>query len=406
MTPAFLRYATSQGPHGLADVVHVQPAPTATSREIIAGVKPELLQILARAHDGKINAANLQDALAATDRRGVTEQSFARILRRLTGGLSQLPHDLFMPQIELAGEGFRREPYYEAFAARWAARLEAERPQNLNAVPAFWKTGERLDARQAEVLDDIDDLVEKTDRPVVIFDLDECLFASKMREWQIWQEFAKSDDCTDATLRAKLKQLKPEHIDSWDLSHVMVANLGLDEALFAANHQVMRDFHAKRFFGNEHLKYDTPLPGAALFVGGLHARGAHVVYLTGRSEERMRTGTIGALLAGGFPIDPIDWRTTLLMKPDSANIQKISGEPEQARITRQRDAVAEFKKRAYVDIAALGSVVASFDNDAANVNGLYRRFHTDVGFAVRVNTMVPRAENDEPGVFVIDGFVR
>lgn len=402
MTPAFLRYATSQGPHGLADAVQNPDLPSTAPATIVKNVLPDLYQLLAKRREQQRDTEVLQLALADVSRGDVSQST----LRRICGGLSQLPSDLFMPQMAELDAEFRNTPYYDSFATRWAARLEAELRRSNVVLPSFWKTGLKLGNAQRNILVSIEELVEATENPVVIFDLDECLFASKMREWAIWQEFAKSDAVASASLRTKLKELKPHHIDSWDLKHVMVDNLGMDEALFESARVAMRKFHAARFFTNDYLRHDTPLPGAALFVGGLHARGAHIVYLTGRSEERMRAGTIGALLAGGFPIDPIDWRTTLLMKSDKDNAQAIAGESETDRITRQRASDKAFKQRAYAQIEALGTVVGSFDNQPSNTNGLFMRFHTGSGYAVLVNTMAAPDEPPLDEVYVLDGFVR
>lgn len=401
MRPVFLRYALSQGPHGLADAVLDRPLQKNDPLHIVRSVWPDLLTLVKKSDLHSAGGRALRGGLQKFSQGDWTPET----LRRITGGLSQLPPALFSSKFDFNWRTRSGEDY-ERFAFRRAARSEAlDYSENKNH-PAFWQTGKSLPEGQAQLLTGIEHLVERTPDAVVILDLDETLFASTMREWQIWQEFAKSNECQDPALREHLLKLKPAQITSWNLKEVMVDNLGVDAALFEAHRQAMRAFHAQRFFTNKYLQYDTPLPGAALFVGGLHARGAHIVYLTGRSEERMRDGTIGALLAGGFPIDPINWRVTLLMKPDAANTLDVPGESEEARSARQRASDEAYKSAAREQIAALGgTVVASLDDQPANVNALYNRFHVGSGYAVRMSTMAT-SQTLVDGVYLLNGFVR
>jgi hypothetical protein len=162
-----------------------------------------------------------------------------------------------------------------------------------------------------------------------------------------------------------------------------------------------------RFFSNEYVRFDTPLADAPLFFGGLHARGVHIVYLTGRSAEEMGEGTLRALRIHGFPIDPIRWRTTLIMKEGTNKALITPDMSEEDRRTALKRSDEAFKREAFARIRDMGTVVASIDNEPGNVNRLYDEFHRDgAGMAVRMATTQARDEPLHTGVVVIRGFLR
>jgi hypothetical protein len=95
----------------------------------------------------------------------------------------------------------------------------------------------------------------------------------------------------------------------------------------------------------------TPMPGAAGYLRALERAGASIVYLTGRPEDR-RAATGKVLRALGVPRGA---RHRLIMN----------------RLPPDRP-IVESKEAAQAEILALGTPVAFFDNDLANVR-LFRR---------------------------------
>jgi hypothetical protein len=90
----------------------------------------------------------------------------------------------------------------------------------------------------------------------------------------------------------------------------------------------------------------SPMPGAAGYLRALEKAGARIVYLTGRHEEH-RAATRKVLRALGVPRGP---RHRLIMN----------------RLSTDRP-IVESKRAARAEILRLGTPVALFDNDLANV---------------------------------------
>ena len=111
--------------------------------------------------------------------------------------------------------------------------------------------------------------------------------------------------------------------------------------------------------------------------------GADVVYLTGRDEPGMGKGTRDRLLHDGFPWDVP--RTHLLLKPNS-NVPDL-----------------EHKLGAGEYIRKHGTLVASFENEPANLSALYgavpEAMHVYVDTVSSDHQAVPRQ-----GLYRISGF--
>ncbi len=99
----------------------------------------------------------------------------------------------------------------------------------------------------------------------------------------------------------------------------------------------------------------SPMPGAAGYLRALEKAGARIVYLTGRPEEA-RTATAKVLRALGVPRGP---RHRLIMN----------------RLPPDRP-IVESKQAARAEIVRVGTPVALFDNDLANVR-LFRHQYPD-----------------------------
>ena len=184
-------------------------------------------------------------------------------------------------------------------------------------------------------------LAQAHQHPIVVFDLDDTLFQTAPRHKAILAAWAQTP--AGAPYAAAIAALPVERI-SYDIGDT-AKTLGIPDALVPG----LKQFWADRFFTSEYVQYDTPNPGAVAYANALQQAGAEVVYLTGRSET-MGDGTEKALKAFGFPWNPQHGSTALMLKATAA----------------QHD--VDFKAAASRSIAATGTVVASIDNEPANVN--------------------------------------
>lgn len=184
--------------------------------------------------------------------------------------------------------------------------------------------------------------------PVLLLDLDSTLFHSDARHLQILSDYIDHHHPGDEKLLQALEELHAAgHI--WNPAENLVAAGIQDEAL-------LRHFFAywrERYFGNDYLCHDVPVPGAPEYVRACHALGGFCFYLTGRVDSLMREGTRESLFQNGFPMDH---RTRLHMKPALTD----------------RD--LEFKRSAIEALRAAGEVVGIFENEPANVNLFHETF--------------------------------
>ena len=248
-----------------------------------------------------------------------------------------------------------------------------------------WVAASRFLARpQGETLDGIKAQVElaaevarrtRTPAPVVVFDLDGTLFDNRFRTLRILQEWLRETPDLDPSVREALAALHPSDI-AYDLPGTF-HRVGLSADLPAVRDALdsAGRFWKARFFTNDYQQYDRPLAGAHAFVTALRRAGATIVYLTGRDEPNMGAGTRAALRAHGFPLDE---RSELILKD------------------RFETPDAEFKAKALPAILRRGPVLATFDNEPANVVV----FNT--GFKTATNVFVDTDYSDKP-VPVTDG---
>ena len=167
---------------------------------------------------------------------------------------------------------------------------------------------------------------------VAVFDLDSTLFCVSPRTLQILQHFAKQKDFIkrypqEVHVLQRLTIL-PSFYHIWET----LAHLGLQNP--SRQFQLdLKAFWRKHFFSNEYLVHDVPYSGAVPFVTHLHAQKAHIIYLTGRSQN-MTEGTYKSLHTHGFPVG--DTGVTLALKPHGGRedaefkcdfLQKVKGSP-------------------------------------------------------------------------------
>lgn len=190
------------------------------------------------------------------------------------------------------------------------------------------------------VLEDIRKAAGK--RPIAVFDLDSTLFSTQERNYVILREFAERNDAP-MELRRVVERLRPSDM-GWNVMEDLRRHGFEDrEAL-----RELRRFWFDRFFRDEYVLHDRPLPGAPEFVNEAHAAGATIFYLTGRDEPNMGRGTRESLRAHRFPLD--EERVILRLKP------------------RFEDEDLAFKRGVVEELRTIGQVVAAFENEPANAN--------------------------------------
>lgn len=202
-----------------------------------------------------------------------------------------------------------------------------------------------------EVLPEVIDRVEKSsDRPVVVFDIDDTLTSTRDRHLRVLKKFV-----TFETIRETF----PDEVEAVDELKANKMHYELEDSLHAAGIHtdpfinLAKAYWTTNFYGNDFPRYDRIIHGAVDYVNEVYSAGAIIVYLTGRDEPRMGIGTRENLRLRGFPLGG---RAKLMMKP-TKEVPDL-----------------DFKKGAFDAIARLGSVVAVFENEPANINAMVARF--------------------------------
>jgi predicted secreted acid phosphatase len=213
------------------------------------------------------------------------------------------------------------------------------------------------DLSQKQVLQAVADRAKSTDRPLILLDLDSTLYEVGPRSHQILNEWiATPESDRFPQVKKALARLEGQHIGYSIADTFKTMGLHLDDKTSENNAawEMAKKFWATRFFTHDYLQYDKAYPGAAEFTRKLYDIGTHIVYLTGRDEPGMGEGTRRKLVQDGFP-----WnvpRTTLLMK-------KHPSLPD-----------LEHKLEAAQFLQTHGTLIASFENEPANLSALCHAF--------------------------------
>jgi len=145
-----------------------------------------------------------------------------------------------------------------------------------------------------------------------VFDLDSTLFNVAPRFSRIIKDF-----CKDSGMLQKY----PQAIARLELAEVTTHPYYLKEFMNKIGltdqpkefYKEVFEYWRERFFRDDYVIFDEPEKGAVEFVNRMLELGAHVIYLTGRDEPRMKLGTIESLKKWNFPLEPD--RADLVLKP-------------------------------------------------------------------------------------------
>ena len=185
---------------------------------------------------------------------------------------------------------------------------------------------------------------------LVVFDLDDTLLSTVHRHRRILMEYSAHP----AVVRRFPGVLALRRLPLSCYRYLIAdtaREAGLSEPALLED---LKAFWFARFFRNEYLEADEPIPGATGYCREVERRGGTVVYLTGR-DEAMRAGTEASLERHGFPV-PDGRAVRLVLKP------------------RFEMADHEFKAGALRALAALGPVAGGFENEPGHANLLAATF--------------------------------
>jgi hypothetical protein len=226
----------------------------------------------------------------------------------------------------------------------------------------------------ASVLERVETTAASGERPVVVLDVDSTLLSTSRRHCRILREYAEQSG--DAALVAFVAALDPDGF-GWKVSEQLRGT--------AHEHHIepIFPFWWDRFFHPDYLREDVAVHGAVDFVKGVVERGGWAYYLTARHLPDMGAATVESLLRLGFPM--LSTRTKLHLKPS----KDVGDKP--------------YKRGAMADIGALGTVVATFENDPGNANAFATAFPAAINVWMR-SVWPADAADPVPELKWIDGF--
>ena len=207
--------------------------------------------------------------------------------------------------------------------------------------------------------------------PVVVLDLDSTLIDTGPRHLAILEAFGSAHDIDVSDVLAYYA-CRPV---GWAVDPGLQA-CGWPEQRVSAFHA----FWAERFFDGAWCRFDQATPGAVALARAVIQSGGIACYLTARPSPTMGIGTVTSLTALGFPL--FRARAPLHMKP-SPHLSD-----------------ARFKRAARQEVAALGTVVATFDNEPAHVNAMQEAFPDAAHFLVG-DVCSPDAPAPSPGIVAL-----
>lgn len=195
----------------------------------------------------------------------------------------------------------------------------------------------------------LDAIVAQTSKPVFILDLDGTLFDVVYRTMEIMKRFAAQPEIREKFPEHLGTVNKLRHQDYLYSLEQTLNSVGIDRYSEHNAHflHAAETFWFKHFFTDDLVLADQPYAGASEFVRHYHREGVQIVYLSGRDIPNMSRGTIECLETHGFP--HTGHGVTICLKPAYGQDDLL------------------FKKQSLETIRSLGEVVATFDNEPANV---------------------------------------
>lgn len=165
------------------------------------------------------------------------------------------------------------------------------------------------------ILYEIDIKLSQNGTVLAVFDLDSTLFDVRPRILKIFKEFSELPEMISKypVATQKLRGLKNLSHSYYIRDYIQEIGLQNESPQFFKE---IYEYWRFRFFHNDYVMHDTPVPGAVDFVQKLLDRGVFISYLTGRDIPRMEFGTIESLKKWEFPLQPP--QAELALKPHSS----------------------------------------------------------------------------------------
>jgi phosphoglycolate phosphatase-like HAD superfamily hydrolase len=233
--------------------------------------------------------------------------------------------------------------------------------------------------------DTLDGLIHKTKNPVAIFDLDGTVFDVTYRSMEIVRRFVSQPETRERFPVQAAAADKLGHGDYLYSLDASLANAGIDHySEHAAEFlRAAENYWYDCFFTDEYLAFDRPYPGAVECVKFLQSNGVHIAYLSGRDIPNMSKGTIESLERYGLPHTGDG--VMICLKPAYG----------------QDDVL--FKRQSLESIRRYGEIIATFDNEPANVGMFLEEFPDAMNFHFDTH-YAKKLELKGPNFFVIKSF--
>ncbi len=197
-----------------------------------------------------------------------------------------------------------------------------------------------------ELLKEVKDHGLSNKNVMAVFDLDSTLIEVGPRMTQIMRDFAKiKQHLAKYPRECRVLERYTHHPEDYSIEESLERN-GLVSGSFDFFKDVMR-FWKARFFSNDYLHLDEPIPGAIEFLKELHSLGTHIAYLTARESHSMREGTIASLAKHNFPLAPKNQNVIL------------------KETTQKKD--AEFKRDVLKELMSQYGSIWFFENEPINL---------------------------------------
>lgn len=171
--------------------------------------------------------------------------------------------------------------------------------------------------------------LRESSRPLAIFDLDSTLYNVSPRTQKIVHDFCLSDE---------VKQLYPKESSILTDISIGSSDWGYFEALDRHNFissvrflKSLSKFWRQNFFSNTYMDHDETYKNASTFVNSFAPLDCEVMYLTGRSQNKMLAGSLKNLKRDSFPLQN---ENSLVMKTN----------PDLSDHIFKTDFIAEIKK--------------------------------------------------------------
>lgn len=214
--------------------------------------------------------------------------------------------------------------------------------------------------------------------PVVVLDLDGTLMDNRPRSAAIMRDLGEAWRTRHPEASAALLQARPENL-AYLFSDSLRRLRIVDPVLVAEANEYWR----RRFFTDDDLRHDVAVAGSVNFVRACHARGATIVYLTGRDLPMMGLGTFASLRTLGFPLGVAG--VEIILKPDAQMADEA------------------FKRMVAPTLGRVGDVVASFDNEPANCN-VFKEIYPNAEIVFVDTQHVPGAPSLDADVSIVADF--